>query len=245
MVAVGLKAYLGYRQTLDWLAGLAEVSARFESSVDIVVFPISPTLPRAVELGQLSGFQVGAQDVSDRPPGAYTGELTAAVLAELGVRYVEIGHAERRLVFDESPALIARKVTAVLGQGLVPLICVGEGRIGGRSAVAAPQALAHTIHQLDQVLPALNDRAPFVVGYEPVWAIGADRPAPVEHVRAVADGLRERLAPFPAARLIYGGTAGPGLFDELADVTDGLFVGRRGHDPAALAAVLCEVAGAG
>ncbi|MET1006893.1 MAG: triose-phosphate isomerase family protein [Propionibacteriaceae bacterium] len=244
IVAVGLKTYLGYQQTLDWLDALAASARVFADRLDMVVFPVSPALPAAVALGRRAGFTVGAQDVSEQPAGAFTGETPAGLLAELGVRYVEIGHAERRFLFGETSDLVVRKVEATVAAGLIPLICVGEGRIGNRTSVEVEQGLAQTIDQLEEVLPALHDLGPFVVAYEPVWAIGADQPAPTAHVRAVAAGLRERLLPFPAARVIYGGTAGPGLFAELADATDGLFLGRRAHDPAALAEVLSEVVGA-
>ena len=242
MVAVGLKAYLGYQQTLDWLAALVESSAPYRNQIDIVVFPVAPALPQAVALGRQAGFAVGAQDVSDRPAGAFTGETPAALLAELGVEYVECGHAERRFLFGEDSDVIIGKVESAVAHGLTPLICVGEGRLGETSPVEPEAALTATIAQLEEVLPALHDLGPFIVAYEPVWAIGADQPAPVEHVRHVAAGLRQRLVPFPSARLVYGGTAGPGLFAELADATDGLFLGRRAHDPAAVAAVLSEVA---
>lgn len=242
---MGLKTYLGHQQTLDWLGALAESATGLADRVDIVVFPVSPALPGAVALGRLAGFEVGAQDVSVHPAGAFTGETPAGLLAELGVRYVEIGHAERRFLFGESPETVVHKVEVSVAAGLVPLICVGEGRLGDRSPIDVEEAVSATIDQLEEVLPALHDLGPFVVAYEPVWAIGADEPAPVSHVRAVAEGLRKRLLAFPSARVIYGGTAGPGLFAELADATDGLFLGRRAHNPAALAEVLAEVAGTG
>ncbi len=209
-----------------------------------MVFPVAPALPAAVALGAASHLAVGAQDVSDRPPGAFTGELPAALLAELGVGYVELGHAERRYLFGETGDLIARKVDVSVEHGLVPLICVGEGRLGDTTPVGAEAAVAAAGKQLAEVLDRLPDTSAFVVAYEPVWAIGADQPAPVEHVRTVAAGLRGMLDGFPQARLIYGGTAGPGLFAELSTAVDGLFLGRRAHDPAAFAEVLAEVASA-
>lgn len=242
-MAVGLKAYLGYQQTLEWLAAVVESAAPYREQVDLVVFPVAPALAPAVELARQAGFAVGAQDVSHKPAGAFTGETPAALLAELGVSYVEIGHAERRFLLGENTDLIVRKVEAAVANGLIPLICVGEGRMGDTQPVDSTTAVEASIAQLEEVLPALHDLGPFVVAYEPVWAIGAEQPAPVDHVRVVAAGLRQRLAPFPAARLVYGGTAGPGLFTDLDHATDGLFLGRRAHDPTALAAVLSEVAG--
>jgi triosephosphate isomerase len=157
---------------------------------------------------------------------------------------VEIGHAERRYLFGETADLITRKVDVSLEHGLVPLVCVGEGRLGDTTPVEPEAAVAEAGAQLAQVLYRLPGSSPFVVAYEPVWAIGADQPAPVDHVRAVAAGLRRMLDGFSSARLIYGGTAGPGLFSQLATAVDGLFLGRRAHDPAAFAEVLGEVASA-
>jgi triosephosphate isomerase len=166
------------------------------------------------------------------------------LLAEIGVRYVEIGHAERRYLFGETADLITRKVDVSLEHGLVPLVCVGEGRLGDTTPVEPEAAIAEAGAQLAEVLDRLPRSSPLVVAYEPVWAIGADQPAPVDHVRAVAAGLRGMLDGFSSARLIYGGTAGPGLFSQLATAVDGLFLGRRAHDPAAFAEVLAEVAAA-
>jgi triosephosphate isomerase len=244
IVAVGQKTYLGYAQTLAWLEAAAETGRRFGHDVDLVVFPVAPALPAAVELGRRAQLAVGAQDVSTRPAGAFTGELPAALLAELGVGYVEIGHAERRFLFGDTADVVRAKTRAAVAHGLVPLLCVGEGRLGDTTMIDPPDAIEQAGGQLEEVLDLLPPDRGLVVAYEPVWAIGADQPAPVEHVRAVAAGLRSLLQDHPGARLIYGGTAGPGLFSALGGVTDGLFLGRRAHDPAAFAEVLAEVAGA-
>lgn len=244
VVAVGQKAYLSYAATVSWLAAAGAPAREASDRVDVVVFPVAPALPAAVALGA-GAYQVGAQDVSDRPAGAFTGELPAALLAELGVAWVEIGHAERRYLFGETPELVGRKITAAVEHGLSPLVCVGEGRLGETDPVPAAVAIQEAGVQLADALAWLPANSPFLVAYEPVWAIGADRPADVEHIRTVAAGLRERLSGHPAARLVYGGTAGPGLYAELRDAADGLFLGRRAHDPTAFAAVLAEVAGEG
>jgi triosephosphate isomerase len=245
VVAVSQKTYLGYGQTRDWLEAAAATGRRFGPEVDVVVFPVAPALPLAVEVGATASILVGAQDVSSKPAGAFTGELPATLLAELGVRYVELGHAERRFLFGEQRGVIRAKTELVLASGLLPLLCVGEGRLGDITPVRPSVAVEQAGAQLTEVLDLLPSELPFVVAYEPVWAIGADEPAPVEHVREVATGLRALLEPYPAARLIYGGTAGPGLYDVLRDAVDGLFLGRRAHDPTAFAAVLVEVVGSG
>lgn len=95
-MAVGQKSYLGYAETLAWLEAAVGSAREHAGQVDLVVFPVSAALPAAVGIAR-GVFDIGAQDVSDRPPGAFTGELPAALLAEIGVRYVEIGHAESTL----------------------------------------------------------------------------------------------------------------------------------------------------
>ena len=242
IVAVGHKTYLGYGRTRAWLEAATDAGRRFGDEVDLVVFPVAPALPLAVELGTAASLAVGAQDVSAQPPGAFTGELPAALLAEIGVRYVELGHAERRFLFGEQADLIRAKTEISVAHGLLPLLCVGEGTLGDTTPVPPAAAVEQAGAQLTEVLDLLPAELPFVVAYEPVWAIGADEPAPVEHVREVASGLRSLLDGHPAARLIYGGTAGPGLFGAISEATDGLFLGRRAHDPAAFAEVLAEVA---
>ena len=229
---------------MAWLDAVAESCAEFGDQVDIVILPAAPFLPAAVAAGRRSRFQVGAQLVSDRPPGAYTGELPAALLQELGVAYAEIGHAERRFLFGETPALVRAKVSACLDQGIAPLLCVGEGVLGDTTPVPTGQAVADACDQLGNVLDGCDLEAPLLVAYEPVWAIGADQAASAGHVTEVAAAIRHQLAAYPRARLIYGGTAGPGVFGELRDALDGLFLGRRAHDPAAFATTLSEVAAA-
>ena len=242
IVAVGQKTYLGYSRTRDWLQAATETGRRLGGEVDLVVFPVAPALPLAVELGSDAGLAVGAQDVSAQPPGAFTGELPAALLAEIGVRYVELGHAERRFLYGEQADVIRAKTEISVAHGLLPLVCVGEGKLGETTPVPAAAAVEQAGAQLGEVLDLFPAELPFVVAYEPVWAIGADQPAAVEHVQEVASGLRSLLGGHPAARLIYGGTAGPGLFEAISEATDGLFLGRRAHDPAAFAEVLSEVA---
>jgi triosephosphate isomerase len=175
--------------------------------------------------------RLGAQDVFWEDRGAYTGEVTADQLAELGVTLVEVGHAERRRLFAETDEMVAAKCAAVSRHGIQPLLCIGERRRGTeRDAVAQSAAQLDAAHAPDAL-----------VAWEPVWAIGADRPAESEYIRAVCDGLRESLGD---RRLIYGGSAGPGMLAELARSVDGLFLGRSAHDVGALAAVIDEAAAA-
>ena len=223
--------YFGYQQTLDWTRRVAEI-ARRHRRVDLFVLPSFPVLaPVLAELADTS-VGTGAQDLFWEPSGAFTGEVSGLLLAEMGCRYVEVGHAERRRIFGETDAVVTAKTRAALDAGLVPVVCVGETERMSPSAAAA-----FCVAQLERSLPA-GARGPIVVAYEPVWAIGAARPASVDHIREVCVVLGGRLG--ATDRLIYGGSAGPGLLTALGDRVDGLFLGRFAHDPTALESVLDE-----
>ncbi|MFF2454346.1 triose-phosphate isomerase family protein [Isoptericola sp. NPDC058082] len=240
LVAVSLKAYLGAADTERWLTEVAEVAdAAAAGAVELAVLPSFPLLPAAARL--LAGTRVawGAQDVAPGAQGAQTGEVTAALLAELGCRFAVVGHAERRAAFHEDDDVVRAKVARLAEAGLTPLLCVGE-----EHQVAPQDAAAVAADQLESALRGSATRD-VVVGYEPVWAIGAPRPAPAEHVVTVAHALRERLDALGVeGRVVYGGAAGPGTLTALAGAVDGVFLGRFAHDVAALRDVLDEAAAA-
>lgn len=234
---VSLKAYFGHARTLAWFDRVVDmVEAGRAAGVTLVVIPAATALVTLAGPARRTGIVLGAQDCSRFGPGAWTGELPAALLAEAGAQVVEVGHAERRAHLGETDDVVAAKVRAVLDAGLVPMLCVGE-RERGRVAEAG----AVVVSQLESALAGAPDSAPVLVAYEPVWAIGAERPAPTEHVVAVATRVRRWLERYPAGRLIYGGTAGPGTYRDLAPVLDGLGLGRRVHDVDALGVVLEEM----
>ncbi|MDF2442918.1 MAG: L-erythrulose 1-phosphate isomerase [Subtercola sp.] len=244
LAAVSLKAYLGQQETLDWIAASVSAAGPHLGAVDLALFPVATALADGLRLASGTSIEFGAQDVSTEPSGAFTGEIVASTLAELGARYVELGHAERRRLFGDDDARIAAKAARAAEAGLTPFVCVGEIDAPAAAASAARAAIDLCWAQLEASLALVADGTPVVVAYEPVWAIGADEPAPAAYVREVAAELKRRLAASrPGSRLLYGGTAGPGVYTALAPAVDGLFLGRRAHDPAALAAVLAEMAG--
>jgi triosephosphate isomerase len=239
ILGVSLKLYLSVADTRAWLDGLARLSRerRWADHLEVFVCPELVMLQAAVQSLAGSGLGVGAQDVFWVDRGPYTGEVSPASVAELGGRYAEIGHAERRRLFGETDGDVGLKVTAARRHGLTPVVCVGEPERGAAAdaiAICAPQVAA-----------ALGgDEAvggPLIFAYEPVWAIGADAPAPPSHVRTVIGGLRELARARAGTRWIYGGSVERGLYGELADVVDGLFVGRAAHDLANLATIADEV----
>ena len=173
---------------------------------------------------QGSALAWGAQNVSEHAQGAYTGEVSAAMLAEFNCRYVIVGHSERRQLCGESDAVVAAKYAAALAQGVRPILCLGE-TLDARDAGQTELVIER---QLQAVLD-LNKKKSFenaVVAYEPVWAIGTGRTATPQQAQAVHAFLRARV--LPETRILYGGSVKPdnaaALF-AMQDVDGGLIGG--------------------
>lgn len=154
-----------------------------------------------------SDLRWGSQDVSEHEQGAYTGEVSAAMLAECGCRYAIVGHSERRAYHAESDAVVARKAQAALARGVTPIVCVGETlgqRDAGETEAVVKRQLSAVIHQLTHCASEI------VVAYEPVWAIGTGRTATPEQAQAVHAVLRSQLHAATGRghtmRILYGGS---------------------------------------
>ncbi|MBV9450424.1 MAG: triosephosphate isomerase [Streptosporangiaceae bacterium] len=223
-IGISLKMYFGQRRTVDWCRAVAGLAARHPAvasgAVELFVLPAAPMIAPVLGIFAGTPVHVGAQNLSSEDSGAFTGEVSGALLQEMGCRYAEVNHAERRRLFGEDDSTAAAKVAACWRNGLIPVLCVGE-------PAEASEILGNT-------------RNPVILAYEPHWAIGQAEPAPVQHIRMVTSGLRRWLSTRNNGRVIYGGSAGPGLLTSISDSADGLFLGRFAHDPAALAAILDE-----
>ncbi|MBP8135467.1 MAG: triose-phosphate isomerase [Rhodoferax sp.] len=154
-----------------------------------------------------SPIDVGAQDVSQHESGAFTGEISAAMLKETGIRYAIVGHSERRQCHQESDAVVALKAQRALASGVTPIVCVGETlaeREAGRTEEVVKRQLAAVIHTNGHCISEI------VVAYEPVWAIGTGKTASPEQAQAVHAVLRAQLAAAtPHAeriQILYGGS---------------------------------------
>lgn len=181
----------------------------------------------------LTGSSVawGAQDVSEYAQGAYTGEVSAAMLADFGCRYVIVGHSERRSYYGDSDAVVAAKFEAAQKSGLVPILCVGETLDEREKNVTAEVVT----RQLDAVIArcGVAALANAVVAYEPVWAIGTGRTATPEQAQEVHALIRARVASADAGvaaalRILYGGSMKPNNAQELMaqpDIDGGLIGG--------------------
>ncbi len=227
-IGVSLKMYFGHEHAQQWFAAVAALPAR--PGVELFVIPSFLAIPAALHRFRGGSVTVGAQDVFWEDSGAFTGEISAKELSEMGVGVVEVGHAERRRLFGETDEIVALKTAAALRNGIAPVLCVGEPE-------RSPDAAQYCIEQLRSALAGAPEGR-VIVAYEPVWAIGAAEPAPADYIRPITRALREEIG--DRGIVIYGGSAGPGLLTSLGDDVDGLFLGRFAHDVSALAAVLDE-----
>lgn len=192
-------------------------------SVEGVELAVCVPYPYLAQLAQRpAGLELGAQDVSEHAEGAFTGEVSASMLAEFGCRYVIVGHSERRAFFGEDDLVVGRKARAALGAGLVPIVCVGE-TLAERDAGAA---LAVVGRQLAAVRDVVGPEAMagVVIAYEPVWAIGTGRSATSAQVGEVHGAIRRWLEDGGVAaagvRILYGGSVKPANAAEIFAVPD-------------------------
>jgi len=212
---------------------LAELELRIKPQwpIDVAIFPPFVYLAEAAVTLAGGPVAVGAQDLCAEASGAFTGEVSGAMLRDIGLSLVIVGHSERRHWYHEDDALVARKFAAAISRGLTPVLCVGE-TLEEREAGKTEAVVAR---QLDAVL-ALNGIEKLggsVVAYEPVWAIGTGRTATPEQAQAVHAFIRHRLAEQNAKiagqlRLLYGGSVKAGNAAELfamPDVDGGLVGG--------------------
>lgn len=249
LLGISLKLYFSHRETMEWCRQVAQLAREHpavrQGTVSLFVLPSFPSLPLANKLFADTPVGLGAQDLHWEDRGAYTGEVSGICLAEVGCAYVEVGHAERRRLFGETEEVVRAKTSAAVRNGLVPVICVGEGE-HGPAGQAAEACIAQLASALGLTADAVNEGAAprVVVAYEPVWAIGAAEPASAEHIVAVCGRLRDWLAGsgYEDAQVIYGGSAGPGLLTALGGGVDGLFLGRFAHRIEALSKVIDEAA---
>ncbi len=220
----------GSRQFASELVGQVAAGLPLEG-VELVVLPPLPYLSDLVEDFENTALAFGAQDVSSNEKGAYTGEVSATMLMDVGARYGLVGHSERRQYHNESSELVARKFVAAANAGLVPVLCVGE-TLEQREAGQTEQVIAS---QLAPVLDLAGVEAfgEAVVAYEPVWAIGTGRTASPEQAQAVHAFIRGEVAKRDARiadslPLLYGGSVKPDNAAELfsqPDVDGGLVGG--------------------
>jgi len=229
LVAGNWKMYGSRTLVRELLGGLRQELAA--SPVEIAVCPPFPFLGLAAELLAETRIELGAQDLHTSAEGAYTGEVSGAMLRGEGCRFVIVGHSERRQYCGEDDALVAEKAAAALREGLQPIVCLGESaaeREAGTTAAVVRRQLAAVLTRV-----GAEAMAGCVIAYEPVWAIGTGLTATPEQAQEVHAALRAQLdeaAPQlgQAVRILYGGSVKGGNAHELfamPDIDGGLIGG--------------------
>lgn len=225
---------------------LAGIAAQISTvgATEVAVCPPSVYLQYAGQLLQDTGIVLGAQDCSDQDQGAYTGEVSAAMIREFGCTYVIVGHSERRHIYGESDALVAAKFAQARENALVPILCVGETLDERENG----QTEAVIARQLDAVLASsgVEGFGKAVIAYEPVWAIGTGKTATPGQAQQVHAFVRDRLRRQDEGiaggiRILYGGSMKPenaGALLQENDIDGGLIGGAslKAEDFVAIAA---------
>lgn len=231
MVAGNWKMHGSVAFTRDMIQTLA-ATVTVNEAVTLLVCPPMLYLTQAIQAASHTVIKVGAQNCAEiQTTGAYTGEVSATMLADVGCGYVIIGHSERRALYGETDALVAEKTKVALAAGLTPIVCVGE-TLAEREAGEAETVIAKQLDAVSQVIGAAGwSRA--VIAYEPVWAIGTGKTATPEQAQEIHAFIRQHLAKLDSATanamtILYGGSVKPdnaaAIFSQ-SDVDGGLIGG--------------------
>jgi len=235
-----------YKTAADTTAAIAKLAPLVAGAAHVEVVVCAPfvNLAAAVEAASATNIEIGAQDVFWLKEGAYTGEVSAQMLAAIGCRWVIVGHSERRQYFGETEETVAKKTAAALEAELKPIVCVGE-RLEQREAGLTEAVLEA---QFRGGLAGLTPEqfAGIAIAYEPVWAIGTGKTATPEMAAEAHGFLREQIrARFgaeaaEACRILYGGSVKPDNIKGLMaqPELDGALVGGASLDPASFAAIV-------
>jgi len=220
-----------------------ELAARIGEKAPAVELAVAPPLT-ALDAARDSGgrWSLAAQNVAAEPSGAFTGEVSARMLSDAGCRYAIVGHSERRRFFGEDGALLARKLARVREADLTPIYCLGETeeeRERGQTE--------SVLERQTQTLAGDPERAPLVVAYEPVWAIGTGRAATPDDAARARDHLARLLSGRRGVRLLYGGSVTPGNARELLSVSgmNGFLIGGASLEAASFADIAGLARGGG
>jgi triosephosphate isomerase len=249
LFAANWKMHKTARETIAYVREFGPI-ARAAVNVELVIAPPFTALAAAIEAVHGMPIEVAAQDVFFEREGAFTGEVSAPMLKDLGVGYVIIGHSERRRLFGESDEWVKLKLGATLAAGLEAIVCIGE--------TLAEREQGRTLEVLDRQLAtgleaATSEQvATLVVAYEPVWAIGTGRNATPEQADEAHRHIRSRLVERYGAqaanqcRILYGGSVKPDNIRALIDLpdVDGALVGGASLEPLGFGEIVRRAGGA-
>jgi triosephosphate isomerase len=235
LIAGNWKMFKTVSEAVAFVTELREL-VKGVSGVDIVVAPAFTALHAAAGSARGTNIGVAAQDLYWEREGAFTGEVSPAMVKEAGAAYAIVGHSERRRLFGETDAIVSRKALAAIGAGLTPIVCIGE-TLEERERGEMPAVLDRQIKDgLDQLTAAQIGAS--VVAYEPVWAIGTGRTATAAQAGEAHAHIRKRLRQWfggdaaDACRLLYGGSVKPDNIRELIaeEDVDGALIGGASLD---------------
>lgn len=211
---------------------------------EVLICPPFVTIANLVNSFNGTFFKTGAQNVSEKDEGAYTGEVSISMLKDAGCSHVIVGHSERREMFGDTDQLVAGKTAKVLSGGLIPVICVGE-KLETRKAGNQQKVVKE---QLDAVLPSVSDgdAVKIVIAYEPVWAIGTGETASPEQAQSMHNFIRTELESrwggdkASKIKILYGGSMKPGNARELLSQpdVDGGLIGGASLDPQSFSEII-------
>ncbi|API89813.1 hypothetical protein BKP56_11320 [Marinilactibacillus sp. 15R] len=246
-VGISMKLYQNLPEQAIEYAKIMKNLLLNEDAVEVFYLPTATSLyPVANELND-SSILYGSQNIAPEANGAYTGEISIEALKELNCSLVEIGHYERRTIFQENNKMIADKITLTLEYGLSPILCLGEVT----RQIDSVKLKSIFYDDLNECLAASkkNLYSSLIIAYEPFWAIGKEKAADADYVHRSHQLIRECLTELldettaELITIIYGGSVSKNNAYQLTqhkDV-DGLFVGRFGHDPNQLLSIVDEV----
>ena len=236
LIAGNWKMFKTCPEAIETAKRLAELVGTGKS-VDVMIAPPFTALTAVAEIIQDSPVELGAQNLFWEKEGAFTGEVSAPMIASTGCRYVIIGHSERRQFFGETDETVNKKILAAQAASLIPVICVGETeseRDSGKTFSVLDKQIQEGLKDLN-----LDVQAPPVIAYEPVWAIGTGKTATAEQAqeaheyirKLVSQGFGQQLA--DTVRILYGGSVKPNNIAELMALPDidGALVGGASLNP--------------
>ena len=235
VIAGNWKIHKTVKEALSFLSTLR--SGTLPGNVETVICAPYPALPGLVEAAEETGIGIGAQNLHWAEEGAYTGEVSARMLTDIGVRYTIIGHSERRAYFAETDESVNRKGKTALKHGLVPILCVGESLEERESGKTKHVVREQIVRALDGF--GSEEVKRLIVAYEPVWAIGTGRASTAEDAGEVIGFIRRTIADLydqqvaGEVRILYGGSVKPDNIGRFLAETeiDGALVGGASLDP--------------
>lgn len=236
LIAGNWKMYKTSAEGAAFIRALARELGTTANGREVVVAPAFTGLYEAVQAAAGTGIMVSAQDVYWETEGAFTGEVAPGMLADLGVRAAIVGHSERRQLFGESDSAVGLKVRALLDQGLMPILCVGETeseREAGRTEAVLSKQVPAGLSSI-----AADEMSKVAIAYEPIWAIGTGKTATPQMAQDAAAYVREQVAEAlggsaaDVSRILYGGSVKPENIDDLMSQPDidGVLVGGASLD---------------